>query len=547
MSSKNLGSSWSRQKEAEVKVSVLGRKEKFISLMLFDLLSCVTPHPAYKDIVTTIEKYLPKDQKMWMDGIGNLIVKVGQNYTTMFSCHIDMVFGKSYTDVTKDLPKKLDLFIATDQKHAKANFVWGGIITKYEKGVHTYTPTTLGADDKAGIFIMLKLIRAKIPGLYIFHVGEEIGGIGSADIAHRKPALVKGIERAIAFDRMDYFDIINRQRGGVCCSLKFANAFAKQLNSLIVDPNKLNTKYSTAIGSFTDTANYIKLISECTNISVGYFNQHSSGECLDTLWLERILTPALLKIDWEGLPTERSLRPVQSFYKNVPSEAWPQTKYTTYADINYSTLDSRLPPWTLKKGIIKSCTETGMRRLIKKYLAEGPSAYHIQQSVLELLQENNRLKEKDSKGDNNNVISLPSTSVTSETRQKEILNNLVILARQNFQIYKDNYSSYTAEVAEHGETLEWVWTEAYRFEEATEFTLPQVCAVIKEIVSEIVVVNMTLLTDIDIIETPDTEVYPVVIKSVKFFKKNWFMLGYNTSIGVQDDFRKIRDRITATS
>lgn len=543
MNNRSASSLWLKQKEEAVKVSVLRRKENFISSMLFDLLSCVAPHPSYDTIVAAIKKYLPKDQKMWTDGAGNLIVKVGQKYTTMFSCHIDMVFGKRYMEDAKCLPKGLDLFIATDQEHAKANFVWGGIITKYEKGVHTYTPTTLGADDKAGIFILLSLIRAKIPGLYIFHAGEELGGVGSADIVKRSPTIVKGIERAIAFDRMDYFDIINRQRGGVCCSLTFAKAFANQLNDLIITPNKINTKYSNAIGSFTDTANYTKLISECTNLSVGYFNQHSSSECLDTLWLEKVLTPALLQIDWEKLPTERSLRPVQNLYKTAPSSPWPQTKYTTYADINFSTLDARLPPWDLKKGIIKSCSETGMRRLIKKYIADGATnMYLVQQGILELLQENIRLKEKD------NVIHLPNTSVNAETKQKEILYTLAALARENFKIYKDNYSRYTENIAEYGETLEWVWTEAYRFDlETTKATLPKMCELMKKIVSEIIVINTTLLTNINVIEILDADVYNGVIKGVEFFKENWAMLGYNSKVEVQDDFKQIRDKITTTN
>ena len=336
--------------KAKPKVRLLGEKDKLITPMLYNLLTCVTPHPNYVDITTTIKRYISKDQPVYTDKVGNLIVKVGNNYTTMFSCHIDMVFRKASFD---ELPKKLDLFVSQDQNGSDAEFIWGGVIDSYEDNVYSYTPTTLGADDKAGIFLLLHLICAKVPGLYIFHIGEEIGGIGSLDIKLRKPGLVKNIKRAIAFDRMDYTDIINKQRGSICCSNVFVTALAEQLNDLVVSPYKLPTRYKSATGTFTDTANYVELITECTNISVGYENQHSAAECLDTFWLETVLLPAVLKIDWEALPTERSVSKPIYKYTSPVSNNWsnnsttPIGKYTRYADINYNTPDDKIPPWTM--------------------------------------------------------------------------------------------------------------------------------------------------------------------------------------------------------
>ena len=55
-------------------------------------------------------------------------------------------------------------------------------------------------------------------------------------------------------------------------------------------------------GSFTDSANYTHLIAECTNVAVGYFDQHTAREKFDLEWLERHLIPALIKVDWDNLP-----------------------------------------------------------------------------------------------------------------------------------------------------------------------------------------------------------------------------------------------------
>src|SRR5271166_6305948 len=59
-----------------------------------------------------------------------------------------------------------------------------------------------------------------------------------------------------------------------------------------------------ATGLFTDTANYMYLIPECTNLSVGYEREHGPTENLDAIhagWLRG----AMLKFDASGLPARR--------------------------------------------------------------------------------------------------------------------------------------------------------------------------------------------------------------------------------------------------
>ena len=546
----------SRRVKSEIKLVRLQKKEKFITPMLYDILSCVTPHPHYTSITKIIKKYLPEDQAIYQDKIGNLIVKVGKNYTTMFSCHIDMIFRQGYYD--KELPKKLDLFVAQDQENSDANYIWGGVITDKKKGSYIYTPTTLGADDKAGIFILLNLIRAKVPGLYLFHVGEEIGGIGSTDISTRKPKLVKGIKRAVAFDREAYLDIINRQRGGMCCSFKFVNALATQLNDLVTTPNQLPGKYSSATGTFTDTANYIDLIPECTNISVGYFSQHTSGEHLDTLWLEEVLMPAILKVDWVDLPTERSITKSKPWQWNKYTTE-PVGKYTTYAGIDYSTPASKLPPWTLKKGAIKSCTDTGMRRLIKEYLDTTVGSFHIQSDICDLLRENASLKEKLADKKTTPAAIVPIRKEGPQEKQKELFDTLTSLLNQHFKISKDNFTLYTDEISGHAEILEWAWRDLSKKEQPPLLSMGQVFTAMREVLSEITVINTTLIADISGNKhyyspwankmgiSGEKEIQDVILQSMAFFRVNWCALGFDTFASVQDDLKQIRDKIATAS
>jgi hypothetical protein len=71
----------------------------------------------------------------------------------------------------------------------------------------------LGADNGAGVFLMLEMIEARIAGTYIFHRGEEKGCWGSSQIANdheeypqnlslmRSPLIVKARLRLLRINR----------------------------------------------------------------------------------------------------------------------------------------------------------------------------------------------------------------------------------------------------------------------------------------------------------------------------------------------------------
>lgn len=157
----------------------------------------------------------------------------------------------------------------------------------------------LGADDGAGCAILLHMIMEGIPAYYIFTQGEEKGGIGSKFLAEHSGDLLKQFDRAIAFDRKATDSVITHQWPGRCCSDTFASALSDELN--------LSEKFMYSpddSGVYTDTAEFISIIPECTNVSVGYYNEHSQGEYLDMIHFED-LARAVLKVNWDALPTER--------------------------------------------------------------------------------------------------------------------------------------------------------------------------------------------------------------------------------------------------
>jgi hypothetical protein len=110
---------------------------------------------------------------------------------------------------------------------------------------------------------------------------------------------------AIALDRQGTTDVITHQSWGRCCSDTFALALAAALG----------TAYRPVEGVYTDTAEYVNVIPECTNISVGYYHQHTAWEYLDSRYLFRLLN-VLLKLDTTKLPIVRDPLKAESKFED---------------------------------------------------------------------------------------------------------------------------------------------------------------------------------------------------------------------------------------
>ena len=205
------------------------------------------------------------------EGEGNVIIEIGNGSKTLFSSHTDTVHRTGVVQNVIINPEESILKFTTDSGQC------------------------LGGDDGTGVWLMLELIKAGVPGLYIFHRAEEVGGQGSSYIANSTPQLIMGYDRGVAFDRKDDWSIITHQAGTRTCSDEFAEDLAKQLGM---------SHKADKTGSFTDTANYDTIIPECTNLSVGYHNAHSARENQEIEYLLEF-RDALIKVDWESLVTER--------------------------------------------------------------------------------------------------------------------------------------------------------------------------------------------------------------------------------------------------
>ncbi len=319
---------------------------KGLDSLLFNLLTKATPRHSEK----LLYPLLPGGKRT-IDTAGNVIYNIGKNkqHKTMFSSHLDTIHRTPF-----------DVGLLVDQK---------GMVYGINK--ETKAPSILGADDKLGVWIMCKLIEAKVPGLYIFHVGEEHGGVGSNHIVKNTPDVVKHIQRCIAFDRRDYFSVITSQRGGVCCSNKFAQALCDQLNTL---KGSLKQNKGTLIkldigGIFTDSANYISLIQECTNISVGYFSEHSPMEHFNMHWLQKTLLPILLKIKWQELPTVKNVTPARSGWFRGTAISYSDSA-AAWRNVTENTPPWNIPTWAPGDMLIDNVEPFALSCAIWKYIME---------------------------------------------------------------------------------------------------------------------------------------------------------------------------------
>jgi hypothetical protein len=190
-----------------------------------------------------IERYI-KPTGALSDAFGNYWLEVGEGSHVIWSCHTDTVH---YVDGMQSLRLS------------------NGKLTAPQS-------SCLGADCGVGVWLMLEMIASGVPGLYIFHRDEEAGGRGSSHIAKRHSRELSQYDFAIAFDRRGNRSVITHQGGAYGASQAFVDS---------ITPMLPRGYAADAEGIFTDTAQYTDFVGECTNLSVGYTDEHRPAETLD--------------------------------------------------------------------------------------------------------------------------------------------------------------------------------------------------------------------------------------------------------------------------
>lgn len=202
------------------------------------------------------------------DAYDNYFLQVGERKDIAFTCHLDTVTCEESEAV-----------------------IWQPMLGPHGILQADLKADCLGADDGAGVYLLLRMIQAGVPGRYCFFNGEEIGCQGSKASARNYP-FWEGFKYMISFDRkLD--GVITSQMGKRCCSDTFADTICDRL----MRPHTVKQA-----GIFTDSAVFMQLIPEVTNIGVGYLNEHTEFETLDLNVLADLEEVCVLPETWENLP-----------------------------------------------------------------------------------------------------------------------------------------------------------------------------------------------------------------------------------------------------
>lgn len=127
-----------------------------------------------------------------------------------------------------------------------------------------WSPEGLGADDRAGVYAIIQIIKSGLRPTIIFTTGEEDGCIGANKLVTEAPDAPTELKYIIELDR----------RGNDDCVFYSCN------NSLF-DEYVESFGFVTKFGSFSDISAICPIWGVAgVNLSIGYENEHSVSETL---------------------------------------------------------------------------------------------------------------------------------------------------------------------------------------------------------------------------------------------------------------------------
>lgn len=234
----------------------------------------------FEQLVCLKQPVLLKACKNYLQRIGYKNVIATKDYVVaegeipiVLSAHLDTVFSEP--------PKAQDIFY-----DRKKNVMW--------------SPSGLGADDRAGVFAIFTLLRRGLRPHIVFTTDEELGCLGAEAL----------VTRECPFKDIRYIIQIDRRGSNDCVfyDLDYPE-FEKYIESF---------GFVTAPGSFTDIVVLCPAWKVAgVNLSTGYYNEHSVAE---------ILRPNQLMVTIDKI--EKMLRAENTVhwkyisYKKTPHSLW---------------------------------------------------------------------------------------------------------------------------------------------------------------------------------------------------------------------------------
>lgn len=181
----------------------------------------------------------------------------------------------------------------------------------------------LGADDRAGIFAMFKIVHSlwnKLP-FVVLTDGEEMGGIGAGALADSEN-LAEFQENISCFIELD------RRGVGEFVSYDPSGEPNEDLRRLFEEQG-----FSLGHGSYSDVADFTPVVGVSNvNLSVGYRHEHTQGE---TLFLDDLeLTVSRVLRMWVNCPDLFSKR-----FEAEPDTVWKGGGFGLHEDWDFRLYD----------------------------------------------------------------------------------------------------------------------------------------------------------------------------------------------------------------
>ena len=223
-----------------------------------------------------------------------------------------VIQGKNYIYAIGDIP--IGLIAHLDIAHREPPN-YGHIFHDQEKNA-LWSPYGLGADDRAGVYAIISIIKQNYFPSVILTCGEEIGGVGANELVKEIKKPLTNLRCLIELDRQGQDDCVFYS----CDNAKF-QAYVEKFG------------FITQRGTFSD----ISIICPCwglagTNLSIGYYFEHTESEILFTNILEEVIGKVIKML--KDVPKEKMKYVfAQKAYLN------PSTKMCMYCGAEYPVSD----------------------------------------------------------------------------------------------------------------------------------------------------------------------------------------------------------------
>ena len=217
------------------------------------------------------ERLVSLSQKELKQAMANFLKKKYKNY----------IFTKNYLVAIGDIPIALVAHLDTVFRTPVSNLYYD-----QKKGV-LWSPEGLGADDRAGVFAIIKILQSGYRPSVIFTTDEEAGGIGANTLANDYvDCPIPNLKYMIELDRRGTNDCVFYD-----C---YCPEFVKYVESF---------GFCEKWGSFSDISFLMPMWMICgVNLSVGYEDEHSYVETLNINTLFDIIRKVKNMLDETDIP-----------------------------------------------------------------------------------------------------------------------------------------------------------------------------------------------------------------------------------------------------